>query len=215
MSDIKLWQYQEYLRIVEELDEQELHKKLIELFCGVSMDEVDSIPVSEADKVLEVIKKAFSEEPELVKHFTIGDNEFGFIPKLDEMSLGEYIDTENFITDWQKMHRAMAVLYRPVSGRMKDKYTVVPYKPNDDMAEFMKDMPLDAAISAMLFFYRLGIQLSKATLKFTEAQLKKTTNSQLRETLENSGVGINQFMDSLKETYSNLTKLPQSLSINV
>lgn len=214
LSDIKLWQYQEYLKAVDELNDVELHKKLIELFCGVSMEDVDSIPMSEAEKVLEVLKRAFSEEPDLVRHFSLADVEFGFIPKLDEMSLGEYIDVEGSISDWQEIHNAMAVLYRPVNAKMKDKYTIAPYKPSDVVSEIMKEMPMDAVMSSLIFFYRLGIQLSKATLRYTEAQLTKTTNSHLKETLEKNGVGINQFMDSLKETYSSLTKLPQSLSIS-
>lgn len=215
LSDIKLWQYQEYLKVVDELSEGELHKKLIELFCGVSMEDVDSIPMSEADKVLEVLKTAFSEEPDLIRHFTLAETEFGFIPKLDEMSLGEYIDVESYISDWQEMHNAMAVLYRPVNAKIKDKYTIAPYKPSEGISEIMKEMPMDAVMSSLVFFYRLGIQLSKATLRYTEAQLTKTTNLHLKETLEKNGVGINQFMDSLKETYSDLTKLPQSLSTSV
>jgi hypothetical protein len=215
LSEITLGQYQEYLEVVDSLDEGELHKKLIELFCGVSMDEVDSIPMSEADKVLEVLKTAFSEEPDLVRHFTLADTEFGFIPKLDEMSLGEYIDVEGYISDWQKMHHAMAVLYRPVSAKLKDSYRIVDYNPSEGVSEIMKMMPMDAVMSSLIFFYRLGIQLSKATLRYTEAQLTKVKDSHLKKTLEENGVGINQFMDSLKETYSSLTKLPQSLSISV
>jgi hypothetical protein len=215
LDDIKLWQYQEYLKVIDEEDEQTLYKKTIELFCGVSLENVDSIPVTEADKVLNVLKNTFEDTPDLIRHFTLLDVEFGFIPKLDEMSLGEYIDLESSITDWQNIHKAMAILYRPVNARIKDKYTIAPYKPNEEVEEIMKEMPLSAAMSSMVFFYRLGIQLSKATLKYTEEALKKEKdNSQLKQLLEKNGVGISQFMVSLKETYLNLMRLPNSLSIN-
>ena len=215
LDDIKLWQYQEYLDVVDNPDVDYVNKKLIELFCGVDMDEVDSIPMIEVEKVLEVLKIAFEEERDLVKHFTLRDVEFGFIPKLDNISLGEFIDLEGSITDWQQIHKAMAVLYRPVNFKKGDKYTVAPYSPNEEIEEIMKEMPLSATMSAMVFFYRLGIQLSKATLRYTEAVLMKEGNTQLRETLEQNGVGINQFMDSLKETYSSLTKLRQNPSTSV
>jgi len=211
LDDIQLWQYQEYLEVVDNDDVQYVNKKLIELFCGVSMDDVDSIPIVEVEKVLGVLEKAFIEDRDLVKHFELGGVEFGFIPKLDSISLGEYIDLENTITDWQTMHKAMAVLYRPVNFKKGDKYTIAPYSPNEEIEEIMKDMPLSAAKSAMVFFYRLGTQLSKATLRYTEAVLMKEENLELRTHLEKNGVGINQFMDSLRETYSNLTKL-QSLN---
>lgn len=41
----------------------------------------------------------------------------GFLPKLDEITLGEFIDVESNIGDWQNIHKAMAVLYRPVNFR--------------------------------------------------------------------------------------------------
>ena len=214
LDDIQLWQYQEYLEVVDNDDVQYVNKKLIELFCGVSMDDVDSIPIVEVEKVLGVLKKAFEEESDLVKHFELGGVEFGFIPKLDSISLGEYVDIEDAITDWQTMHKAMAVLYRPVNFKKGSAYTIAPYSPNEEIEEIMKDMPLSAAMSAMVFFYRLGIQLSKATLRYTEAVLMKEENSELRKHLERNGVGINQFMDSLKETYSNLTGLQNWKSIS-
>ena len=183
---------------------QYVNKKLIELFCGVSMDDVDSVPIVEVEKVLGVLKIAFEEEIDLIKNFTLRDVEFGFIPRLDSISLGEYIDLENTITDWQTMHKAMAVLYRPVNFKKGDKYTIAPYSPNEEIEEIMKDMPLSAAKSAMVFFYRLGTQLSKATLRYTEEVLMKEENLELRTHLEKNGVGINQFMDSLKGTLHDL-----------
>jgi hypothetical protein len=215
LDDVQLWQYQEYLLAVDNEDVQYVNKKLIELFCGVDMDEVDSIPILEVEKVLEVLKIAFEEERDLVKHFTLRDVEFGFIPKLDNISLGEFIDLENTITDWQGIHKAMAVLYRPVNFKKGDKYTIAPYSPNEEIEEIMKEMPLSATMSAMVFFYRLGIQLSKATLRYTEMTLKKEGNTQLRQALEQNGVGINLFMESLEETYLNLTKLQHNRSTNV
>lgn len=215
LDDVQLWQYQEYLSVVDNEDVQYVNKKLIELFCGIDMDEVDSIPILEVEKVLEVLKMAFEEERELVKHFTLRDVEFGFIPKLDNISLGEFIDLENTITDWQEIHKAMAVLYRPVNFKKGDKYTIAPYSPNEEIEEIMKEMPLSATMSAMVFFYRLGIQLSKATLRYTEMTLKKEGNTQLRQALEQNGVGINLFMESLEETYLNLTKLQHNRSTNV
>ena len=215
LDDIQLWQYQEYLQVVDDPNPEYVNKKLIELFCGVDMDEVDSIPLVEVEKVLEVLKMAFEEERDLVKHFTLREVEFGFIPKLDSISLGEFIDIEGSITDWQNIHKAMAVLYRPVNFKKGDKYTIAPYSPNEEIEEIMKEMPLSAAMSAMVFFYRLGIQLSRATLRYTAEVLKNEDNTQLKETLEQNGVGISQFMESLKETYSSLTKLPSNLSISV
>ena len=59
----------------------------------------------------------------------------GFIPKLDDISLGEYIDIETNISDWQKMHKAMAVLYRPVNFKLGNKYGIAPYEVKEEVQE--------------------------------------------------------------------------------
>jgi hypothetical protein len=176
----------------------------------VNLNEVDKIPLKEAEKVIEVITKAFEQKDKLIQHFTLREVEFGFIPKLDDISLGEYIDLENTIVDWQQMHKAMSVLYRPVNFKSKDKYTIAPYEPNDEIKEIMKEMPLDAVMSSMVFFYALGKELSIATLNFIEQEMKQGKTSLPKELLDKNGDGINQYMQSLKEMSSNLTELHKS-----
>jgi len=139
----------------------------------------------------------------------------GFIPKLDDITLGEYVDIEANISDWQKMHKAMAVLYRPVNFKAKDKYGIAPYDVNEEIQELMKEMPLDAAISSMLFFYNLGNDLLGAIPKYLEQNLKKEDMQMLDKHLQKNGGGINQFMHSLKEMSETSTLLPSFHSINV
>ena len=54
-----------------------------------------------------------------VKYINGDEVEFGFIPKLDNISLGEFVDLDSYMSDWDNMHKAMAVLYRPVTFRKK------------------------------------------------------------------------------------------------
>jgi len=219
LEDITLGQYQHYMRIVDQNKDDSandfVNKKLVEIFCGVNLNQVESIPVVEFNKILEVLQKAFEEKFSLIRHFQLGGVEMGFIPKLDDMSLGEYVDVEASISDWQNIHKAMSVLYRPVNAKIKDKYTIAPYKPNDDIQEWMKQMPLSVVMSCLVFFYDLGIELSTASLVFLEKAMKKDKTSQLKEALEESGVGINRFMDSLKETSQSLTRLQKNQYLSV
>jgi len=219
LEDITLSQYQRYMRIVDQNKDESandfVNKKLVEIFCNINLNEVDSIPVVEFNRILEILQKAFEEKFSLIRHFDLGGVEMGFIPKLDDMSLGEYVDVEASISDWQNIHKAMAVLYRPVNAKIKDKYTIAPYKPNDDIQEWMKEMPLNVVMSCLVFFYDLGIELSTASLAFLETAMKKDKTSQLKEALEESGVGISQFMDSLKETSQSLTRLQKNQYLSV
>ena len=122
----------------------------------------------------------------------MGDTEFGFIPKLDEMTFGEYVDLDTFMSDWSTMHKAMAVLYRPIKTRYEDKYEIVEYD-GDMYHEAMKKMPLSVAMGSMLFFYRLENDLLMTLEGYSEAEIQKT------DSLPN-GVGMLPYTLSQKET---------------
>ena len=66
----------------------------------------------------------------------------------------------------------------------------------------MKDMPMDAVLSSIIFFYHLGMDLSRTMLNSLHDQENKDILQQL--TLEKSGDGINHFSDSLKEILDGL-----------
>ena len=213
LSDITLGQYQKYLKILDSNKDDEnaaefINLKTIEIFCNVDFKDVLKIPLGEAEKVLTIINKAFEEKPDIIRHFKLLNVDMGFIPNLERISLGEYIDVENNIVDWQTMHKAMAVLYRPVNFRSKEKYTIAPYEPSDEVSELMKEMPLDVAMSSMVFFYDLGMELLKAIPTFIQKNLTEEQTYLLKQTLAQGGGGINQSTLSLEEMFSNLTKLP-------
>lgn len=220
LSDITLGQYQKYLKILDQNKDDEnaaefINLKTIEIFCNVDFKDVLKIPLGEAEKVLTIINKAFEEKPDIIRHFKLLSVDMGFIPNLERISLGEYIDVENNIVDWQTMHKAMAVLYRPVNFRSKEKYTVAPYEPSDEVSELMKEMPLDVAMSSMVFFYDLGMELLKAIPTYIQKNLTEEQTYLLKQTLAQSGVGINQFTHLLEGMSLNSMKLPKVHSSNV
>jgi len=219
LAEVTLGQYQNYLKDIDKLDPEKdaktINKKLIQHFCAIEEDLVDKVAYKDVIKVVNVISGAFDKDYELVQLFKLLDVQMGFIPKLDDMSLGEYVDTENFLGDWQNMHKAMAVLYRPVNFKKKQRYTIADYSPSDEISHLMKEMPLNVVMGCTVFFYRLGIELSQATLTYIRKTVKKDTTSDLKEALEKNGVGINQFMHSLEEMLENLTKLQNFRYTNV
>jgi hypothetical protein len=213
LSDITLGQYQRYMKVVEENEGDDnagefLTLKTIEIFCNISLKDVLSIPAKDADKVLTIINKAFEEKPNLITRFDLLGVDMGFEPKLENISLGAYIDVEDNISDWQRMHKAMAGLYRPVNFKNKDKYTVAPYEPSEEVSNLMKEMPLDVVMSAMVFFYDLGKELLRAIPSYIQNNLTEEQTYQLKQTLAQNGVGTNQYTDSLEEMFSSLIKLP-------
>ena len=92
----------------------------------------------------------------------------------------------------------MAVLYRPVNFRSKERYTIAPYEPSDEVSELMKEMPLSVAMGSMVFFYDLGTELLRAIPTYIQQNLTEEQTYLLKQTSAQSGDGINQFMDLLK-----------------
>jgi hypothetical protein len=195
LSEVTLDQYQRYLKIQENnQDEKFLASKMIEIFCGVKLSDTLKMKYADVDNICNILVDMFNEKPQLVTKFKMKGVEYGFIPKLDDISLGEYIDLDAFLGDWENMHRAMAVLYRPIDSKYGDKYSIKDYEAGD--GEVMKDMPLEAVISSIIFFYHLGIDLSQAMMNYLEEQEETSLVQYLNS--EQSGVGINQFTHSLK-----------------
>ena len=223
LADIKLWQYQKYMKVVDAHKDAEqteelnnfLNMKLVEIFCKVSLKDVSKISVRGYKRILDILNKAFEEKPKLVQRFELEGVDMGFIPKLDDISLGEYIDIETNLSDWQKMHKAMAVLYRPVNFKLGNKYTIAPYEVKEEVQEVMKEMPMNVVTSSMVFFYDLGKGLLRAIPRYLEKNLTSSQIYQLEQHLQKSGGGINQSMHSLKVMSSILTKLPSYHFSNV
>ena len=216
LEAIKLRQYQEYLKIQKENEDAEdaanfLNSKCIQIFCGLTLKESYNLPVKMFDGVLSQIGKCFEEPTPLIKEFSMtGSNgvevSFGMIPSLDEMTFGEYVDLENFMSDWDNMHKAMSVLYRPITFNKNGKYLIEDYDGTDKYWEVMKDAPVNVALGAMVFFYRLGKKLSKYTMDYLLLQQNQKEASMQEKDLERNGDGINQFMLSLEKTYQELIK---------
>jgi hypothetical protein len=224
LEAIKLRQYQEYLKIQKENEDVEdsgnfLNSKCIQIFCGLTLKESYNLPVKMFDGVLKQIGKCFEEPTPLIKEFSMtGSNgvevSFGMIPALDEMTFGEYVDLESFISDWSNMHKAMAVLYRPITFNKNGKYLIEDYDGSDKYWEVMKDAPVNVALGAMVFFYRLGKKLSKYTMDYLQHQ-QTLQDSKSDKDLEKSGDGINQFTHLLEEKYQELMKLQRFHYTNV
>ena len=216
LEAIKLRQYQEYLKIQKDNKDTEdngnfLNSKCIQIFCGLTLKESYNLPIKMFDGVLNQIGTCFEEKTPLIKEFSMtGSNDvevsFGMIPSLDEMTFGEYVDLENFISDWDSMHKAMAVLYRPIKYNNNGKYLIEDYDGSDRYWEVMKDAPVNVSLGAMVFFYRLGKKLCKYTMDSLLLQQKQNQTLTSEKALERNGDGINQFMLSLEKTYQELVK---------
>ena len=202
LSEVTLGQYQKFLKIAEDNPEGNfLNAKMIEIFCGIPLSDSYKLKMSSVTAIIDILNELLSQTPKRVEQFTMNGVQYGFIPDLDEMSLGEYVDLDGSASDWNNMHIAMNVLYRKIKIKKSGKYNIVDY--NVENPEKMKDMPLDAAIGSLFFFYNLGMELSKHTILYS-SNLEEMEAYQEQLISETNGDGISQFMVSLTEILQNL-----------
>lgn len=176
LSEITLGQYQRFLKI--EGDEEFRSHKMVEIFCGVNLKQVSQLKYNHVQEIVQVISDMFEQKPNLTMRWSHNGVEYGFIPNLEDITLGEYSDLDELMQDFQTMHRAMAVLFRPVQQKFKNLYTIEPYETSTKYAEVMKDMPMNVAFGALLFMYRLGIELCKHSLRSLAEEVKPRTIQQ-------------------------------------
>ena len=189
LNDIPLYQYQKFIKTFENTDditEEYAGIKMLEIFCGLKIDEALDVKISDVNKITDKINKALSEKPLLVTRFKIGNTEFGFVPQLDDLTFGEFVDIENNIGDWESMHKAMSVLYRPITERIKGKYQIEKYR-GDSWHDAMLNMPSSVAISAINFFFHLENDLLKATLAYSETQTQDQLQDEPTISINNGG----------------------------
>lgn len=202
LNEITLEQYQKFLKVAEENPEGSfLDAKMIEIFCGIPLSESYKLKMSSVQAIVDILTDMLNETPAHINRFSLDGVQYGFVPDLDEMSLGEYVDLDGNASDWQKMHIAMNVLYRPVITDKVGKYNIKEYTADDPSK--MKYMPLGVALGSLFFFYNLGIELSKHTILSSSNQQEMETIQELLTSGEN-GDGTRQFIVSLEEMLDSL-----------
>jgi len=211
LSSITLRQYQDYLKIYDKWDKEDeiyIKSKMLQIFCGLKPEDTLKIPLASFDNTIQHLLDCLNADTPFMRKFSMkgkdkdgndAELEFGFIPKLDEISFGEFIDLEKYMSDWQTMHKAMAVLFRPIIHSKKEFYRIDDYGGSARYSDVMLDMPVSVAIGATVFFYRLGSKLPVLTMDYLQEVLKKEgATPQVKQILGESGDGISQYTHSLK-----------------
>jgi len=200
LNDITLGQYQEFLKIEEPTEED-----ILKVFLGLDLKGLGKIKAADVDKYAAHITSLFEQEQEHVLKFDLKGVQFGFMPSLDDITYGENKDVTAYLNDWQTMHKAMAVLYRPIKQKLGARYLIEDYEGSHKYSETMKQMPLGVVMGAMVFFYNLTNALLKAIPSYLAKQAKKEQTKGAIS--EENGEAIKKYIHLLKETSEDLTKL--------
>jgi hypothetical protein len=203
LNDVTLKQYQEFSKLESKLDETNdatIQLKIVEIFCNVPEIVVRNMKATDIAEVCEIINGMFDVQHQLINRFTLNGIEYGFIPELDDMSFGEYMDLDTFIGDNDNLHRALNVLFRPIEHKRGNRYKIKDYDP--DTSEEAKEFPLDVVLGAIIFFYNLGKDLSTVMLNSLGKKNEKALAQHLLS--QQNGDGLTHSMESLTEILQNL-----------
>ena len=211
LKDIWLGTYQDFMQVAENSNDDEfIYEKMIQIFCGIELKEVVQIRWSDVQHIATKVTEAFKQKPTFKKTFTLEGVEFGFIPNLEDITFGEFIDLQTNIDKIENLHKAMAVMYRPITKIKKDKYEIEDYISSANYSEVMKYVTIDIALASKVFFCDLQNELRKSTLSYLEKQMKtkelKTISAEGLRSIK-TGAGTHLSMESLTAILQDSMKL--------
>lgn len=205
LNEISLGQFMKYVPVTKDItDEVFLMEKTVELLCDVHLDVVRKLNYNDVVQIVSQLNEVMNLKPEFQSTFFMNDVQYGFIPDIQDITFGEYIDLDTFLTDENNLNKAMAVLYRPIKSKVGDSYSIEDYDPSREKQ--MKQMPMGVALGSVFFFMNLNKELLANTMDYLTKEAENLTQQQVQD-LQNHGVGINRSIQQVKEMLPSLTQL--------
>lgn len=152
--------------------------------------EINTLTSEGTEKTIDIISIFLNEDPELIKKFDITtytklismlgwsnempsdanykpilkikDQEYGLIPRLNTLLLGEWMDLEHYINEdpIQNIHFIMSILYRPLITAFNDRDRLIePYDAEVMVRQaelFKKHIKIGEVYGALVFFYLIA-----------------------------------------------------------
>jgi len=139
-------------------------------------------------RLAELQSKSSSKLKNIIK---LEGEEYGFMPNLEDITLGEWADLEHYIKEGYEDHlpEIMAVLYRNISAKKNNKYTIKAYDGNITIrAEKFKKMKAEQVQSALVFFWTLGNESKKILLLYLQERKQMIKELMKVKDLQKNGV---------------------------
>tara|TARA_R110002073_G_scaffold83023_1_gene198064 strand:+ start:329 stop:985 length:657 start_codon:yes stop_codon:yes gene_type:complete len=200
LKEVQLKDYQDFLLI-----ENPSNDDLLKCILNINTKELGKIKDKDIDYLINHINKLFDQEHKFIPTFNLNGVSYGFIPNLDEITYGENKDVTSYINEWGNMHKAMAVLFRPLKQKQGHKYLIEEYEGSHKYSEVMKQMPLSVVLGAMVFFYNLTNELLNYIPSYLEKEVVK--EQMIGQISQENGEAIQNYIHLLKETLQDLKKL--------
>lgn len=201
-KDLTLNTYLRFQRDVKNFEDNEdaLLDFMMYHFCNLDFDTIKGLSINSFNDITEKLSRFETPDTLPLQRFvTIGGVEYGFEPNLSKMAYGAYVDIAQYeeLTIDKNWGKIMNILFRPITSKKGELYTIEPYTGRDDWEKWL-DVTMDIHYGALFFFINLHRDLVNATLNSLKGmELPPNTKS----TLLKSGRLIQQFLNSQEEIY--------------
>ena len=216
-SDVK---YKDYLQLYNHLKDYDIatpeYQEELLLASAVYIHKVPAqhflqLPNKVLSKIHDNTVRLFSlvNSLPLIQTINVLDKEYGFIPDLETIAYGEYLDLVEYSKDYYKnIPIIMSILYRPVTKHIGKLYDIEPYSgTNDDVVQlFEHALRMDVVFSATSFFLLLQRDCVNATTISLLKQAQTNLSTQQLETLTPNGDRIPHLLRSVTDKLQNLMK---------
>lgn len=172
---VTLGQYIDYQNAVDKIEQ-------VRIITGKSTESIRLLQSNIIDEIIMRFEAAIKlGSNTFERKVDCGLYKLGFIPNLQEMTFGEYIDLDTACTDLYKDNtinaasalKMMCILYRPIKASFGEYYDIEKYNPNDvrKYIENVKKMTLDHVLNVLVFFSSLEIELYNSSLEYLAKEI--------------------------------------------
>lgn len=182
---VTLGKYIDYRNAVDKVEQ-------VRIITGKSTESIRLLQANIIDEIImrfeAAIKLGSNDFERIVK---VNNIELGFVPNLNELTFGEYIDLDTYcsniykngIIDGKAAHQMMCILYRPVHAKFGKYYDIEPYNPNAKRKyeDAILKLTLDHVLNVLLFFSSLEKELYKISLDYLAKEITEIVKEMKQE----------------------------------
>jgi len=188
-SDINIGQFQEFMAVSTDATIETPTKKIVKQ-VSILTDEDESLiyelPATALTQINNELKGFQIQPTSIFKNIIeVGGKRYGFQKDLNELTLGEWIDLEAFVTSSpiDNLHKITAILYRPIidEGDEFFSYKIKPYKDinlNETANLFQAKVSVQDVYGIVVFFFSFVQTLlddMSSSSKLTNKEIQKQT----------------------------------------
>ncbi len=143
----------------------------VSAIIGQSKDFVRQLTPEDMEKAITAFREVIANPLANHQHKWNG---YGFIPDINKISFGEWLDLDTNCKDFPKnLPKLLSILYRPISSEIGTKYKIEQYTADHlANAKDFESMPLSIANGALLFFSTIESELVTTSLSYLEQQIQ-------------------------------------------